>query len=394
MALNRRALPFEVPSYSLTGDILSFQRCPLQYRYYNGSSLPPSRPVQMSTGEFVHGVLEEAYRNWLAHHPSFPWPSNPTPWPNPGTPLARANHDIGVLGDIVEARLAAAGKTPRSQKAREFAYRRVEAAVNILGPHLFPLITDAELRISGTRAMPMLPGGGNPTQGDRYELTGVVDVISLMNANANSSNPLIRIVQRVAKTPPPFKIIVDYKAERRPATNDPHGQQHEWQVQTYAWLCSQVPRASLVGTGLLLYLNELSPSETDLQDLKREIASGNTDVIPRTGLPDYYALYRWQPSAGRPRPKLSVKFGIKRAIRVVNVWPGCVSHALDQIDDVVREIEQSAMNETNTGDIPKTWKACGSDRDCVACDFRHFCPSPAHRREGSNTSPTPPIAPG
>jgi hypothetical protein len=180
MALNRRELPFEVPSYSLTGDILSFQRCGLQYRYYNGSSLPPSRPVQLWTGEFVHGVLEEAYRHWLDHHPPFPWPNNPTPWPNPGTSPARANHDIGVLGDIVEARLTAAGKTPRSQEARDFAYRRVEAAVNILGPHLFPLITAAERRISGTRAMPTLPGGGNPVRGgaDRYELTGVVDVIS------------------------------------------------------------------------------------------------------------------------------------------------------------------------------------------------------------------------
>src|SRR5579885_525740 len=244
MALNVRGLPFEVPSYSLTGDVLSFQRCGLAYRYYNGSSLPPSRPVQMWTGEFVHGVLEEAYRHWQAHHPRFPWPSNPTPWPTPGTLPARANHDIGVLGDIVEARLTAGGKTPRSQDARDFAYRRVEAAVNILGPHLFPLITAAERRISGTRAMPTLPGGGNPTRGDRYELTGVVDVISHMAANADPTNPLVQIVQRVATTtPPPFEIIVDYKAERRPATNEPRGQQQEWQVQTYAWLCTQVPQA-------------------------------------------------------------------------------------------------------------------------------------------------------
>src|SRR5437870_3504651 len=108
MTLHVRGLPFEVPSYSLTGDILSHQRCGLQYRYYNGSSLPPSRPVQMWTGEFVHGVLEEAFRLWQQQHPAFPWPCNVTPWPP--QPMVRQPHDIGELGDQVEARLAAGGR--------------------------------------------------------------------------------------------------------------------------------------------------------------------------------------------------------------------------------------------------------------------------------------------
>ena len=65
--------------------------------------------------------------------------------------------------------------------ARNAAYRRVEAAMNLLVPHLFPLITAVEEKLSSTRPMPMSminPPQGQQTRGDRYELTGVVDVIS------------------------------------------------------------------------------------------------------------------------------------------------------------------------------------------------------------------------
>src|SRR4051812_4554004 len=124
MQLPVRGLPFEVPKYSLTGDIIAFQRCGLQYRYYNRSSLPPSRPVQLWTGEFTHGVLEEAYLQWRTYQIPFPWPFNQTQWPAPSTPTTKVSYDIGKLGDQVEARLRAAGKTPRSRQARDAAYRR------------------------------------------------------------------------------------------------------------------------------------------------------------------------------------------------------------------------------------------------------------------------------
>jgi hypothetical protein len=397
MTLNVRGLPFEVPSYSLTGDILSFQRCSLAYRYYNGSSLPPSRPVQMWTGEFVHGVLEEAYRYWSAHHTPFPWPYTPPQWPPQlGAPMQPTN-DVGSLGHRVEVRLAASGKRSRSEAARDAAYRRVEAAVNQLCPHLFPLITAAEERISGTRAMPLLPSGEQP-RGSRYELRGVVDVISSVMLGGTSANPLVALTQsRLPSTPAgEYDLIVDYKAGRRPAVDSPFRTQFELQVQTYAWLRAQIPQSRPVGAGVLIYINELSPSRDDMTELKRELAHSTTDVIPVNGSADYYRVHTWQPT--QPAPNLSFDFRLRRAVHVVDVASPLVQHAVAEIDSVIGQIESSAFREHNTGNIPNNWQACGGAEDCVACDFVHFCPAPAHLRaqlQQPNPPPrTPPLAPG
>src|SRR5687768_17092322 len=153
MPLERKREPEIIPQYSLTGDLLSFLRCALQYRYHSGSELPPSRPVQLWFGEFIHGVMESAYRIWLSGPPPFPWPNNPTPYRS-AAPAGRAAHDIGIIGDIVEGTLRARGKNPRSADTRDSAYRRAERAVNELGPHLFPLVAAAEEPVIGTRNVP------------------------------------------------------------------------------------------------------------------------------------------------------------------------------------------------------------------------------------------------
>lgn len=389
MALGTRGLPFKVPTYSLTGDILSYRRCGLQYRYYSGSSLPPSRPVQLWTGEFSHEVLEESYKNWELLKPSFPWPCNVTPWPKASVPLNREKHDVGEIGDIVEKRLERRGMRSRSIKARDQAYERLHAAINILGRNLFPLITTAEERISGIREMPF----GSQSRGDRYELTGIADVISSISLGQYNANPLVQTIQTfLPELKGNYDIIVDYKAARRPPINSKYWNDQQWQIQTYAWLRNQVPNSTPIGGGVIIYLNELKPSQKDLIELKREITIGLTDVFPENGSKDYYAIHRWQPKDDIPI--LSDDYKLSRAIRVITTSAEEIQQAVEEIDKVVIEIEDCATRENKKGSISAgLWPHSGEKSDCTACDFRHFCPS-NKSIDGKNHIGQSPLAPG
>ncbi len=379
MVLERRRESEVIPQYSLTGDLLSFLRCGLQYRYHNGSELPPSRPVQLWFGEFVHGAMEAAFRIWrdAAPRPAFPWPMNITP--HRGTaPAGRSDHDIGAIGDTIEGTLRALGKNPRSSVVRESAYRRVERAINELGPDLFPLIAAAEELVIGTRQIPATLG--TALRARLYELHGIIDVVTDVElTGAPDSNIFKQAIQ--AANPSllgRFEVIVDYKGSRRPGTGHPYWQQGDWQVQTYAWLRRQQPGTLPVVAGVLIYINELAPTADDVEQLRREVTRRQTDVLPANGSPDYYQLNTWRP--GSAVPAFSLAFRLARAIRVISVTEQTQTTSALEFDRVVQDIERCVDAEAVRGQIIAQWPARGDEESCAACDFRHFCPSPAPRQ--------------
>lgn len=375
-----------VPEYSLTGDLLSYRRCEMQYRYYNGSALPPSRPVQMWYGEFIHGMLEGAFRLWNENRQlPFPWPCTPLPQDGPPQPppSGLAAHDLRVIGWPIEQTLAHEGKRARSRRARLAAYRRATAAINMLGPHLFPLISDAEQKVIGTR---LLPAGLGALRSERYALHGIIDVLTNVEmAAAQTENVIKRAVREACPAlDGTYEVIVDYKGSRRPTEDSPHWELGKWQVQTYAWLRQRQQRSLPVAAGVLIYVNELSPGRRDMEELRAEVHSGRTSVSPASGSPDYYALEAWTPGA---TGTLSDEFRYKRAIRVIPITSDSITEATAAFDHIVGEIETRVMNEAANGSIGATWlPTCSDEETCVACDFRYFCPRPAVRPDQNRTS--------
>lgn len=373
MRLARKRPDRIVPEYSLTGDLLSFRRCARQYRYQNGSALPPSRPVQLWYGEFIHGLLENVYRLWQSRGGlPFPIPYSRLTLEDPieEPPAGIADLDLRNLGWPVEESLLNQNKRARSRKARLAAYRRAEAAINTLGPHLFPLIAQAEERVMGTRDIPSAVA--NEHRAEKYALTGVIDVLTELELGiADSENLIRRAVQSACPDlSGEFEVIVDYKGTRRPDTDKPEWTDGAWQVQTYAWLRHEQRRSRRVAAGILIYVNELAPGEGDLLALRAALGKGRTDVGPNRDS-DRRMLENWRPGA---RADFSPEFLFSRAVRVIPVDDQSITIATAAFDNTVAGIETCVRQEVDAVSILQTWvDNCTDSKTCAACDFRYFC---------------------
>ena len=378
-----------VPEYSLTGDLLSFTRCERQYRYYNGSSLPPARPVQMWYGEFIHAMLEEAFLRWRTTGRPFPWPATPIEDARPGPPPPGTDpHDIRALGWPIEEVLAHAGKRARSREARRAAYERATACINTLGPMLFPLIAASEEKLLGTRTLPA--GPDIPARAEQYGLKGIVDVLSEVTlGDAAADNPLRAAIAEACGLPKgAYEVIVDYKGTRRPpVSDDPRSdwQLGAWQVLTYAWLRGRQPGARPIAAGVLLYVNELAPGGGDHARLLREVRAGVTDVAPTPNSEDDNKLRAYL--AGTD-PELSAAFRMRRAIRVVPVTQVAIDEAVTAFDSIVSRIETRVTHEAGRDGIRNVWRADCEDHDtCVACDFKRGCEQAVSRGWDRDAAP-------
>ncbi len=373
MQLIRRPSIYALPSYSLTGDLLGFLRCGLQYRYTRIGNLPSTRPVQLWFGQFIHGVLEESFRRFDTARKA--GTIDLPPWDDA---------KITEICDLLKARLAAQGIYPYDDTLERLGDERAKRAINELGPELFPLIRRAEVRLTGARPLPIAKILKQYLfrEADRYEMVGVIDVIS----NVELQDPLVqnnRFVKAIlaglpTKPPSSFEVIVDYKGMRRPPVKAEAGQNslweiYGWQVQTYGELRRRQEDSLPVTAALVIYLNELYHTRTDFELLRKEIRDKTTDVPPIAGSTAEQLILGW--GRGQDPPELPFEFRLQRALRIEPIDQVSIDKALVQFDDVVARIETCRGKELGNGKILSTWdKNDSDDSTCAACDSRTYCP--------------------
>ena len=404
MKLSSRSKAYMIPEYSLTGDLLSFLTCNLQYRYQNKGTLPPSKPVQLWFGEFIHGVMQEAYLKWDIERTSFPWD-----W----------KKDIRPIEDLIDLKLQVRGLYPQEDHFftinhpdlnmtiddlnehdhKKLASARAEKAINTWGPHLFPLIDSAELLIKGIRDMPNYDK--NISRSNYYGITGVVDVLSSfkINKNINQSNldnynnKILEFLKRdegfkkaIADIDEEeYEIIIDYKGMKRPPKEHDLIDDHTWenhknQILTYAWLREKQEDSKPVVAGIIFYLNELVPSKEDLMVIQQDIHNNLTDVPKKDEFKeDVKLIENWDEEL--KVPELSEEFKIERSIRIIDINHEEIEESLNEFDNVVNDIEESLIKEIKGCKIQDAWKAEGDERTCNACDFKTFCKNTKNKQK-------------
>lgn len=382
-----------LPEFSLTGDLLSFLKCPLQYRLYNRGKLPPSVPVQQWFGEFIHGTLEEAFARWKdpqwpQYARSFPWT-----WSEQLKEIELAifqrllSRGLPPPPGLLYEKLKRTDYSDADESQRGIASKRFDMALNTWAPHLFPLVDSAEVRLRGSLEM----AADSRFRATRFSVTGIVDVLSSVRLRqAPGNNIIIRrlrenenIRREMDRSADDFDIIVDYKGMRRPPLDDPSWEHQEWQLQTYAWLRRRQRPDRRVLAGVLLYLNELLPSETDMKHLARDVQEQVTDVAPGAADRAQILLRSRAPINDdtihdeerlTAENALTVPYREDRSFRLIEVDTGTTAGAVEQFRTVVAQIESAVHTEMRSSDVRAGWIPRPQQQTCVACDFKYHCP--------------------
>ncbi len=180
--------------YSVTADILAYQRCSLQYGAFAARKYEPALVVQLFYGTVIHQVLDRAH----AHYRGQLGPMQPDTMPT----------DQDIEGYFLEVENALRARRIRAvQNVRDQALTILKRFNTLEGPALYPRVIDTECRLQADQ--------------QTFILHGNVDVLATATGST-TEQPLVE--------------IWDYKGVYKPSVNDPDYQRYMFQMQVYAEL--------------------------------------------------------------------------------------------------------------------------------------------------------------
>lgn len=197
--------------YSVTADILAYQRCSIQYGAFVVRKYEPALAVQLFYGTVIHQVLDRAH----AHYRGLIGPQQQGAFPT--------DSDIEYYFLEVENSLRAR-RIRAVSHVREQALEILKRFNSLEGPNLYPRVIDTECQLQSDQ--------GN------YILHGNVDVLAEVDGQSGEVE------------------IWDYKGAYRPSQGDPAYQQYVFQMQVYAELYRR-RTGKAPQRGVLYFLNEL-----------------------------------------------------------------------------------------------------------------------------------------
>jgi len=207
--------------YSVTADVISFQRCARQYGYFAARGYEPAHTVQIYYGTIIHQVLDRAH----VHYRGLVDPAKRGQIPT--------DQDIEDYFNEVDRSLRARRISSLRLAERDAALSRLKLFNAIEGPTLYPRVRDTEHRLQSDRGS--------------YLLHGTVDVL------ADDPHWL----------PTMGAEIWDYKGGHRPKRNSQPYHQYEFQMLVYAELYRE--RNGLYPLRSILYfLGELDGAASSL----------------------------------------------------------------------------------------------------------------------------------
>ena len=220
-------------SYSVTSDILSFQRCPKQYGFFAVRNYQAAHSVQIWFGTIIHQVLNKLH----FHYQGLLDPSTLEQLPS--------DNDISFYFEQVEDSLKASGVKAINLNVRETALKVLKIFNRLEGPTLYPNVKDTECDLQAD-------------EGD-YIFHGVVDVLRDISIGRDLDN-----YDSVE--------IWDYKGSKFPNINEESGRRtlrgYTFQMLAYAKLY-KMKTGKYPLKGKLYFLNELNvnpePTRTPTQ---------------------------------------------------------------------------------------------------------------------------------